>query len=847
MSVRTDRDKIYLGERFILYVEVRGASELPSAPDLSALPESATQALGSQDTSRSSVQFINGRVTRESYRGRTFFFAVQPRAAGPFRASPVTLAWQGRQIVADGPVVEVTGVVQQSDVVVTVAASSAATLVDEPFSVSLSVAVAALPEPHAGFEPIHAQQPPHLQADFLELTDRAGLEEPDLSALLNSLFARHNREPAFTINNYQSRNGGFGSFGGLLGDMFEPQPIRFRLPAKRVERQGRSYWEYGIKLDYTPRQEGDYTFGPVTFKGAIIAGGDAAGRPLFRDIFAIGPAVTVRVVPPPESGRPDWFIGPVGRSMQAQATLDTAICKVGDPLTLTLDIGGEISLANLRPPLLSLQPDMPEGLFRIYDENVASETIAGGKRFRYRVRPLRSGTLEFPAIRVAYYDTAKRAYVTVRTAPLPLQAHATTQIAAAPPSPGDAPEFVSRSLTASARRLPDGILALPAGYRRFAPGPSPALRRTLLLLPPMVWMLARLLRSAWRRRHSWTLRRRSRRALWQALRALGRARAAAAGAPHAAAGEAALTLRRYVSGRLAADGQALTAAELSALLQQSGIPTDMAGELHTALAALEQMSYRREAAQADEICACIARLESSLAAADKLLAPPRHRPPAALVVLLLLLFGILPARGDEAADSFVWERANAAMAVARTPREFLDAARLYNRLAARGGGALFYNLGTALLLADDPVNAEAALVRAERYLGALPEIRSNWRLAIAARTDQPDAQLPPSRLLFAWHYGLSLHLRVWLACCGWLLLWAGLLLRLFTRPDRRRHGAPTSTRSFATLLAACGCLLALIYGASCGATWLQERHDTQTWPERILGPSRPGNAGGEAP
>jgi hypothetical protein len=90
-------------------------------------------------------------------------------------------------------------------------------------------------------------------------------------------------------------------------------------------------------------------------------------------------------------------------------------------------------------------------------------------------------------------------------------------------------------------------------------------------------------------------------------------------------------------------------------------------------------------------------------------------------------------------------------------------------------------------------------------------------------------------------------LRVWLACGGWLLLWAGLLLRQLTHPERRRHGAPTSTRSFATLLAVCGCLVFLIYGASCGATWLQERHDAHTWQERQLGPSRPGNAAGGAP
>ncbi len=839
LGVRADRDKIYLGERFILYVEVRGASDLPSPPDLSGMPDAVTQLLGSQNTSRDNVRFVNGRVTRESFRGRTFLFAVQPRAAGAFRAAPVMIEWDGKRLVADdAPVVEVVGVARQSDVIVTVAASSESTLVDEPFTIDLSVAVAALPAPHADVEPIHARRPPHLQAAFLELERRSGLDEPDLSALLNSLFARNNREPAFTINNYQSRGGGFG---GLLDDMFEPRPIRFRLPVKRVERQGKSYWEYAVKLDYTPRQEGEYTFGPATFKGSIITGGYAAGPPVLRDIF------TVRVVPPPEEGRPDWFVGAVGSNMQARAALDTAICKVGDPLTLTLEIDGDISLPNLRPPVLSLQPGIPQGLFRIYDENVATETIAKGKRFRYRVRPLRSGTLEFPAIKIAYYDTERRDYATVLTAPLPLQAHATTQIAAATPPEGET-DFASRSLTASATRLPDGILLPPAGYRRLPAGPSPKLRSLLCLLPPSLWALAQLLQSIWRRRRQWALRRLRRRALTRALRALRRARAAAAVAgPRAAAGEASQALRLYAEGRLDADGKALTAADFLALLRRRGISEAMAEEMHMAFAALERMAYRPEAARADELGAVIAGLERSLAAADKLLGRHQRHSPVASIMLMLLLLGSVRLHADDAADSFAWERANAAMATARSPDDFLEAARLYNRLAAPGSGPLFFNLGTALLLANDPVNAEAAFIRAERYLGGLPEIRNNWRLAIAARTEQPDAQLPPSRLLFAWHYGLSLHLRIWLACGGWLLLWAGLLLRRFTHPERHRHGAPTATRSFATLLSICGGLLLLFYGASCGATWLQERHERQRWHERRLGPSRPATNTGRAP
>jgi hypothetical protein len=36
-----------------------------------------------------------------------------------------------------------------------------------------------------------------------------------------------------------------------------------------------------------------------------------------KDVYTIGPAVTVRVIPPPDTGRPENFIGSVGKSLQA--------------------------------------------------------------------------------------------------------------------------------------------------------------------------------------------------------------------------------------------------------------------------------------------------------------------------------------------------------------------------------------------------------------------------------------------------------------------------------------------------------------------------------------------------
>ena len=152
-------------------------------------------------------------------------------------------------------------------------------------------------------------------------------------------------------------------------------------------------------------------------------------------------------------------------------------------------------------------------------------------------------------------------------------------------------------------------------------------------------------------------------------------------------------------------------------------------------------------------------------------------------------------------------------------------------LAGERSGALFYNLGTALLLADDPQNAEAALLRAERYLGGRPEIYFNLRLAQSKISGQPDQPLPPTRVLLAWHYRLPLNLRLMLMVLGWIVFWLGMTLRLLTpapvvdEPVARR-------RTFANLLASLGAGLLVLYGGSSAFTLIQESHDSREWAER---------------
>jgi len=603
LNVQVSRQTIYIGESVNLNISVEGADQDVSAPDLSKLSRAEVQFLGSHSNSRSSISVINGRVRREIYQGRIFVYQIKPLEKGSFQTGPIRVTVGSKSYQHPGVTLEVTGVEQQDFVIASVSGSSTAILVEEPFTITLSVAIADLPERYAkDNEPIFPNAPPHLSVDFLDINrqQEAGLKGPDLNQFLNGLIDQSGRQPSFSLNNYQSRD--MMNMGAFFdGDPFQPRPIRFRLPVIRKKINGKSYREYTMTLNYVASKEGEFTFGPLTFKGKIIEGVNEAQQAIAQDVYAIGPAVTVRVTPPPDEGRPECFIGAVGRDVEATAALDASSCKVGDPLTLTLEIKGGVSISNMRTPILGLQQELTRD-FRVYDENVKSETLPNGKRFTYQVRPLREGTLEFPPVKIGYYNSERRAYEILKTQPLPLQAKPTTQIATA-----SGPVTNEKGLQEDQEPQPCGITVVPLPKMNDALLPE---HRTMLLLfftGPLACLLVLLVNPLRRLRGNLKAYSRTTGALRRAQSACGKAKDSAG---------LLQTVRAYLAERLGlVSGKALTPGDSAQTLIAHGVREELALQLHALLVQLEESLYRPDASFARETC--VKQLGELLAAVDK--------------------------------------------------------------------------------------------------------------------------------------------------------------------------------------------------------------------------------------
>ena len=420
LDVRASREQLYLGESFHLTVKVSG-SRRPPKPDLSGIADVRIRSLGARSENRQSIVIVNGRVQRTGFVGRTYTYELTPLKKGRLRAGPIVLHAQAGELTAPGPVITVAGIEAQDSVLISVTTSRDTVLVDEPFLVTLALRLKRLHAPYDAAEPLDPNEPPLLVVPYLQPKPIAGLDGPDVTRLLQGLLTQSRTEPAFRLNDYSLQ-------ANPLSDFFGGSAARFNFERQARTYDEADYFEYTLRTEYIPREEGSYTFGPVTFKGKVFVDVDASGNGISTPVFAVGSACTVRVVPPPEEGRPASYIGAIGTNMQVSASLDTQTCTVGDPLKLTLTVAGGVSLHNLTIPDLAAQDSLTQ-LFRVYYDTVQVVTHDDRREFVYTVRPIRHGTLEIPPIEVAYYDAEQRSYRILKTAAIPLRVNEGVHIA----------------------------------------------------------------------------------------------------------------------------------------------------------------------------------------------------------------------------------------------------------------------------------------------------------------------------------------------------------------------------------------------------------------------------------
>lgn len=830
VKAAVNRNQIYIGESFILEITVSGSSGTAEF-DFTGIKNANIRHLGTRNISNYSITIINGRMTREGFSGFISSYEVTPVVSGKLQAGPVSVKIDGKTLTDNGPVVTVTDIEKQDRVIISVTASRETALIDEPFSVTLSLKIKAMPGEAVALEPIFPDTPPSLSIPWLD-EELKGLAGDDIRQLLSGYLVTQWNQAGVTINKFTLTPDPFD-----ISSIFshEQRKAKFALPVKMIQINNQPYYEYKFQFNYVPKDEGVYVFGPVIFKGGVPERIDEHGRTVGVNIFAVGPAGTVRIIPPPDEGRPESYNGAIGSNLTVQAALDTTSCNLGDPLTLTLTVAGQVKLDKMIPPKLSMQTNLLQ-YFTIYDNTVQSFKKDLYNQYLYTIRPTQAGKYEIPPLEIAYYDVVSRNYKKAFSAPIPIQVQRGAEITEAQIIGGTNKTVAGKKLTddrelATAPIRLDNAGAFPASllgdYRISATAAAGPFLYFLIVFSAFIGRSGRKIKHA---RHIDSAKDRARKRLKKAALISKKDQRQAGDLICEAA-------RKYLGERLDRDASAATPSEAVSFLAAKGV----SGELAEKFGAIYEKYFNAGFADAHAhnklpddclfLHALIERIDRELAGRRGW--PRELRKVRFLPVIIFFSCALVGGSAlglDVSERVFIWNEANAMMQTAKNQQDYLRSAQVYQHLIDDGvrNGPLFYNIGTALLLAARYEAAYDAFERAERYLGRQPDIDRNLQIALAKKTKSATAILPWYRMAAFWHYYLSCRQRTYIASGSFLVFWLALVMR--------RIGMKKTTG----IMAAGSLGMFIVFASSTTASWQMESSAVRY--NLIIQPSPPTNA-----
>lgn len=179
-----------------------------------------------------------------------------------------------------------------------------------------------------------------------------------------------------------------------------------------------------------PQKAGTITLEPISVTADLAVSQKSQSRDRFFDDF-FGPqyeyqrfgvqsgTLQLDVKYLPQEGQPGDFYGLVGNyTISADATPKKV--NVGDPITLTIRVGGSQYLKSVKWPNLEKIPEMAES-FKIPSERSDGEIQNGAKVFTQTIRPNHENVTQIPPIPLSFFDAASGHYRTVTTKPIPLE------------------------------------------------------------------------------------------------------------------------------------------------------------------------------------------------------------------------------------------------------------------------------------------------------------------------------------------------------------------------------------------------------------------------------------------
>ncbi len=425
IKASVDRARLYEGESLIYTLNVSNVEDLPP-PELPVHDFFDVHFLGPQSYNTSSFSITPGGRSSVRRFGIIFRYRLTPRSTGEMEIPPPVVNVNGEEIAGRRITVQVLEPGAQEVALLEIEAVPAIVYPTQKCEVLLTVALKGLPAPYESRSPLEPLIREHPSLEIPWAIDENLPEklqpEQDWKTWLGSYVYRGNH--GFAINDIR-RDDSLFLFFDSQRLLFQPQPER--VTRTRADGEEDQYWEYTFTRTFHSNHVGEYGLGRAILRGTF-AGGEIENQKVVAErVFATTPEVTITVREPPEEGRPESYIGAIGM-MECEAQVTPEEVRVGDPLTLTLNLRSEGSLALAVPPDLEQIPEFAEQ-FRIYD--ASTDTQGGTRRFVYALRSKTATVDAIPSIPLSYFDVETERYVTLETERLPVDVAEAERLSAA--------------------------------------------------------------------------------------------------------------------------------------------------------------------------------------------------------------------------------------------------------------------------------------------------------------------------------------------------------------------------------------------------------------------------------
>lgn len=755
--VQVDRNSVYEGEPISYSVTLNHVDQ-PAPPDLSGFDDFDVQPAGETNLNSQQISIVNGVRTEIIRRGKMFSYRLTPRKSGPLVIPAPRATIDGQEIEGKPLKVLVKAADSQETVKLELSVDRSTVYVSQPFTLQLTALVRALPDPNGDQDPMTVQrEQPELTVSWLDDAQVPKMLKPlqSLQDVLQPLVS--SRGTGFGLNGL--RDNSIFAMLDRSGLTFHPK----RKSVKRTDSAGQEvdYWAYEFKRTFRANSPAEYLFNPVTVKG-VFGTSISRGRLQGESIFAKSNPLVVHVLDAPAEGRPDSYVGAIGK-FAIVTELSPTTAHVGDPLTLVISLRGTGTLADAWPPKLESVPGISDS-FKIYDSTSQSEDDA--KKFTYSIRPLNSSVSQFPQIPLSYFDVESQKYVTLTTQPIALSISEAERLSG---SGVVAASGTSEPNSDSQMRLADG--GLFANYTDLGSLSDERVSPRNMVL---IWIGMLGLAIVVHATVGWIRYRRKDPAVQRRQTALSRAESileTAAKASDAQPGTQITTIRRAVAGlvadfaNLSVDGMSI--GDIDEQLHRVQASEGLRTEVRDFLASCDAAKFGATQQESPISIKQARRLLNEL---------NRTLTQSVTAVLLLVVLGMTAgcSSSPDTKNAEQFLQASQLFESAKTSQEYFNAAIGYQQILDSGmvSGPVLFNQGNAWMKAGEPGRAIASYRQAERLRPRDTQIKANLKTALASTSTTPSSDRSPIVYLYFWKDWLSIREKVLLATA----VWGGCLL-----------------------------------------------------------------------